>query len=73
MLENLNDPNERVAATEIRDDVEDSLAARFERLLRRSHSEGLLFGLLKRVGWQGGRCTCGCEEARYSSPRPPLR
>ena len=63
---NIDSPNLRVEADEYRDDMEDLLLSDFETLLRLAHAEGLLYGFLKRVGWKGGRCSCGCEEARFA-------
>ena len=69
----IDDPNKRVTATKYRDDVEALLEPSFVHQLRLAHAEGLLFVILKRAGWRGGRCPCGCEETRFSDqpdPRP---
>jgi len=61
----IENANKRVTATQYRDDMEDCLSLQTEKLIRFAHSEGLLYELLIRVGWQSGRCSCGCEEARF--------
>ena len=63
----IEDIKERLPATRYREDFESCLSLRTEQILRLAHAEGLLYTLLRRVGWQGSRCTCGCEEARFSS------
>jgi len=68
---NIDNPNDRVAATLSRDALEECLTPETETILRLAHSQGLLYGLLKRVGWRGSRCSCGCEEARFAGHQCP--
>ena len=63
---NIDNPNQRAAAIRARDEVEECLTREFAQQLKRAHSEGLLYALLKEAGRRGSRCGCGCEEARWS-------